>query len=108
MAGLGITGNFIGDEDAFDPMVDEDLRFPKRSAGHPNGPGADLLAGQHGALVVLEMRPQLRRCLGKEPRHTMQIELHRIKVDQQSRRIDFFYLHLGQKLLVELDGELFH
>ena len=63
-------------------------------------PGADLLAGQHGALVVLEMRTQLRRCFGKEPRHTMQIELHRIKVDQQSRRIDFFYLHLGQKLLV--------
>ncbi len=81
-------------------MVDQDFRFPNGGAGHTDGARADLLARQHGALVVLEMRPQLGRCFREEPRHAMQIELHRFQVHQQSRRIDFLHLHLGQNLLV--------
>ncbi len=85
--------DLVGDKDAAYSVLHQDLSFPNGRAGHPDGPGAQLLMGQQRRLVILEVWPQFGLARSKERGHVAQVRLHGVQVHQQRRCFDLFHLH---------------
>jgi hypothetical protein len=73
-------------------MMHQYLDLAQGGAGDAYGTGPQLLPGQKRRVVILEVRAQLAVSGAEKSGHLVQLRLHCVEVDQQSRRYDLSYV----------------
>ena len=66
---LDRADDLVGDQHVVDPVFNEYLGLTQLRARHADRAQCQLALGQSHALMVLKMRPQLRRAVSKKRRH---------------------------------------